>query len=312
MRRALLGIVIFLSLPPVARASDAQLISSFDAGTQFSAAAPWVVWSNEGVPRIWNGMGVATILKIPGDFSLGTDAHRQQVLTYWRCRSSFPQCAIVQRDIKSTIEHVLLRDNARYGAVAEAGGTLAFTRNPRHAESPAAGSGLYLRPRGARHSVRLSSDQPYDIDVGAGKLVYAAFRPTGGNTFDTVIRMFDLKTRRATLIADVSDFAADCRCTDTVTYADSPRIDGHYLYWLTSTYPTMVSNQPAQIQIDRLDLRSPSAPPVAYVADRDVRAFTVAGGVIYYGVGLPSYSSLGVYRVADPTWQATSVSIPVK
>jgi hypothetical protein len=74
----------------------------------------------------------------------------------------------------------------------------------------------------------------------------------------------------------------------------------------------MVSNQPAQIQIDRLDLRSPSAPPVAYVADRDVHAFTVAGGVIYYGVGLPSYSSPGVYRVADPTWQATSVSIPVK
>jgi hypothetical protein len=58
MRRALLGILIFLSLPALARASDAQLLSSLDEGTQFSAAAPWVLWSDQGVPRLWKGVGL--------------------------------------------------------------------------------------------------------------------------------------------------------------------------------------------------------------------------------------------------------------
>ena len=237
--------------------------------------------------------------------------HGQPAVTYERCRSSAPLCAIVQRSLASTTETVLLRDDARYGPVAGAGGAVAFTRDPRPGEVAASGSGLYVRRRGARHSARFSTDQPYSIDVGGGKLVYIAYRPGGPGTFNTIIRVLDLRTRRGPLIADVSDFAADCRCTDLVTYAGSPQIDGHYVYWLTSSYEDFVT-QPTRIEIDRLDLRALQSPPLAYRPPRGINSFTVSGGTIYYSGGSPSAPTGGVYRVAAPDWQPTATRIPVR
>jgi hypothetical protein len=316
MKPATLALCLCLLLAGAAHAADEQLISTDHART-LSSARPWVAWTDDNQttglqsPRIWNGAGESPLARVPGPFSLGPNVHGRPTVTYERCRSSAPLCAIVQRNLASTTETVLVRDNARYDPVAGAGGAVAFTRNPRPGEMAAPGSGLYARRRGARHSARFSSDQPYSIDVGGGKLVYIAYRPAGPGSFDTIIRLLDLRTRRGPLIADVSDFAADCRCTDLVTYAGSPQIDGHYVYWLTSSYEHFAT-QPARIEIDRLDLRALQSPPLAYRPPRGIDTFAVSGGTVYYSAGFPSEPSGGVYRVTGADWQPTATRIPVR
>lgn len=94
-----------------------------------------------------------------------------------------------------------------------------------------------------------------------------------------------------------------------MVFADHPQLDGRYLYWLTT-----IGQEPEgtdDVQIDRLDLSKPKASPLAFHPARDASSFAVSGDVIYYAAGVLLDAASGVYRVTDPSWEPTTVQVPL-
>lgn len=321
MRRtlALLVLTVALAAPTVAEAAERRIAEGEAYG--ISTYRGWVTWTvSDNRVVLWRGSPRAFVQPDGGASGvrgarIGSDARGRTSIVFVRCATAVPgdvahyrDCKVVRRLLATGAESTMLVTADSYDLYAPEldQGSLAVTFGRR-----AAGERPTLREFStARGELRLSGDNPADIDSDRGRLVYTAFR---GETFPgsySVARAIDLRSRRPryrTLAAyDGSD--EDGRIPGaSVTSFDGAASDGRYAYWLRTTLRDSVAA--STFEVWRADLDTPKATVTKTTLERWPRSIAVSGGRIYY-TGDPEVAR-GVFEVTDPTWVDTGLTTPV-
>jgi hypothetical protein len=317
------ALVIALALlagPASATASERRIA---EGGTySISTYRGWILWTQDqadGVARgavLWRGSRRPFHPASPDLYNhlmprLGSDGRGRTAVIYMHCRG-YPahggqvrDCDVVRQRLDTRDDKTLL--HAKYqldvGAADLSQGNLAIARGE---SNEGIERDLFLLRPGLR-DLRLSSDDPFQIDIEAERLVYAAARRTSPDTYGlAVVRAVDLRTRGYRTLASYNSGDNPRAVPPTVSY-NSAATDGRYAYWLRSER----ANGPNGTRTDEVFRASliDDAPVTKLRLEHPATSITAARGRIYYTSQIGAEYS-GVYEVADPVWQRTGQRTP--
>jgi hypothetical protein len=301
---ALIGFVVTLAAAaPAAAAAPVEEQLSADHSYVIDAVDGWVSWLSDMYGangtgeewKLWHAGAIVPVAQVSGR-ALGTDAKGRAVALDAPCSA----CRAVQRRLPDGPVNALPRRVVH--SVDEADGTLAYTRRDGR---------IYVLRRGARRVQRLSPVNVRQVVLGGRWLLYVSGNP-GGVTEFGALDLTHPKRRPRTLVHD-DDFEEDCRCTDSSTGEYSPAVDGHFAYWVEATSPGPYASYPLSesTKILRVDLAAKRPEVESFVPQRTVQAVTASHGTIFYS-SRGSAEETGVWAVAAPVWQSTSLRLPVQ